>query len=164
MKDEKETGSDSREPKKKKRFDYSLQRANSTHVALLVLIGLYFIYMAYKMLQNTRSGASDMSMPMTLLLMAVMGLAGLAVIGYGAYIWYHIRKKSELSDEEAAQLDREMAQADLENYGEIVGEYSTDVSDLEEAYYSSSGTPSDAEPGADPDADAGDGEGNRNDL
>ena len=57
-----------------------------------------------------------------------------------------------------------MAQADLENYGEIVGTYSTDVSDLEEAYYSSSGVPSDAEPDSGPDADAGDGEGNRNDL
>jgi hypothetical protein len=37
-------------------------------------------------------------------------------------VFYLVRKKSELTEEEAQELDEQMAQADLENYGYVVGE------------------------------------------
>jgi uncharacterized membrane protein YebE (DUF533 family) len=45
----------------------------------------------------------------------VLGLVGLGVLGYAGYVFYVSRKQSELSDEEAAAIDAEMAQADREN-------------------------------------------------
>ncbi|MCD8144371.1 MAG: hypothetical protein LUD79_03370 [Oscillospiraceae bacterium] len=120
--------------KKKKRFDYQMQRANSTHVTILCLVGAYFLYMAYRMLQNTRSGASEMSMPVTILLMVVMSLLAIMTFAYAGYVWYQIKKKSELTDEEAEELDAQMARADMENYGHLEGEYETDVSDVVEEF------------------------------
>ena len=132
--DDKEPVSNEVKPeKKKKRHDYTLQRANSTHVVLLVLIGAYFVYMAYQMYDNTVTGESEMAMSTTIILMIVMILVAAAVFVYAGYVWYHIRKKSELTEEEAAELDKEMAKADIENYGKVVGDYETDVSEIEKA-------------------------------
>lgn len=108
--------------KKKKRYDYQMQKANNTHVTMLVVVGAYVIYMAYRMVKNTLSGNSSMSMTTTILLTIVMGLIGCAILGYAGYVYYLVRKKSELTEEEAKELDQQMAQADLENYGYVVGQ------------------------------------------
>lgn len=107
--------------KKKKRYDYQMQKANNTHVTMLVVVGGYVLYMAYRMVKNTLSGNSSMSMTTTILLTIVMGLIGCAILGYAGYVYYLVRKKSELTEEEARELDEQMAQADLENYGYVVG-------------------------------------------
>ena len=107
--------------KKKKRYDYQMQKANNTHVTMLVVVGGYVIYMAYRMVKNTLTGQSSMSMTTTILLTIVMGLIGCAILGYAGYVYYLVRKKSELTEEEARELDAQMAQADLENYGYVVG-------------------------------------------
>lgn len=108
--------------KKKKRYNYQMQKANNTHVTMLVVVGGYVLYMAYRMVKNTLSGESSMSMTTTVILAVVMGLVGLAVLAYSGYVFYLVRKKSELTEEEAQELDEQMAQADLENYGYVVGE------------------------------------------
>lgn len=107
--------------KKKKRYDYQMQKANNTHVTMLVVVGGYVLYMAYRMVKNTLSGQSSMSMTTTILLTVVMGLIGCGILGYAGYVYYLVRKRSELTEEEAKELDRQMAQADLENYGYVVG-------------------------------------------
>jgi flagellar basal body-associated protein FliL len=111
--------------KKKKRYNYQMQKANNTHVTMLVVVGGYVLYMAYRMVKNTLSGESSMSMTTTVILAVVMGLVGLAVLAYSGYVFYLVRKKSELTEEEAKELDEQMAQADLENYGYVVGEEET---------------------------------------
>jgi uncharacterized membrane protein YebE (DUF533 family) len=108
--------------KKKKRYNYQMQKANNTHVTMLVVVGGYVLYMAYRMVKNTLSGESSMSMTTTVILAVVMGLLGLGVLAYSGYVFYLVRKKSELTEEEAKELDEQMAQADLENYGYVVGE------------------------------------------
>ena len=108
--------------KKKKRYDYQMQKANNTHVTMLVVVGGYVLYMAYRMVKNTLTGQSSMSMTTTILLTIVMGLIGCAILGYAGYVYYLVRKKSELTEEEARELDAQMAQADLENYGYVVGQ------------------------------------------
>jgi uncharacterized membrane protein YebE (DUF533 family) len=108
--------------KKKKRYNYQMQKANNTHVTMLVVVGGYVLYMAYRMVKNTLSGESSMSMTTTVILAVVMGLLGLGVLAYSGYVFYLVRKKSELTEEEAQELDEQMAQADLENYGYVVGE------------------------------------------
>ena len=109
-----------KQDKKKKRYNYQMQRANMTHVLILVLVGGYLVYMAWKMIENTRTGNSSMGMTQTVILAAVMGLVALAVFAYAGYVYYISRKKSELTEEEARELDEQMAQADLENYGYVV--------------------------------------------
>jgi flagellar basal body-associated protein FliL len=89
---------------------------------MLVVVGGYVLYMAYRMVKNTLSGESSMSMTTTVILAVVMGLLGLGVLAYSGYVFYLVRKKSELTEEEAQELDEQMAQADLENYGYVVGE------------------------------------------
>jgi uncharacterized membrane protein YebE (DUF533 family) len=104
-----------KEQKQKKRHNYQMQKANNTHVTMLVIVGGYILYMAYKMVSNTLSGSSNMSLTTTVILAVVLGLVGLGVLGYAGYVFYVSRKQSELSDEEAAAIDAEMAQADREN-------------------------------------------------
>ena len=45
---------------------------------LMVIAGGYLIYMAFQMLRDTRSDVSSMSMPVTVLLMILMSLCGIA--------------------------------------------------------------------------------------
>ncbi len=115
--------------KKKKRYNYQMQKANSTHVAMLVIVAAYILYMAYRMLKNTLSGNSNMSMTTTIILIAVMALVGCGVLAYAGYVYYMVRKKSELTEEEAKELDEQMAQADLENYGYVIGRDGEPVED-----------------------------------
>ena len=61
-----------------------LNMNDSTHGTLLFVIGGYLMYLAYGMVRDTLSGLSAMSMTTTVILAAVMGLAGLAVLVYGA--------------------------------------------------------------------------------
>lgn len=80
-----------------------LPRGDSTHATLLAVIGGYLIYMAYQMVRDTLSGASSMSLSLTLLLGGIMAVCGLAVIGYGIWMWRAnvkaARKAQEQEDE-----------------------------------------------------------------
>lgn len=64
-----------------------LPKGDATHAALLAAVGGYLIYMAYQMVRDTLSGASSMSLTMTVVLGGIMALCGLAVIGYGIWMW-----------------------------------------------------------------------------
>lgn len=76
-------------------LNHPLPRGNSTHATLLAVVGSYLIYMAYSMVKNTLTGASTMSMTATVILAAVMGLIGLAVIGYAGWMWWAGYKASK---------------------------------------------------------------------
>ena len=67
------------------------------HGVLLAIVGGYLIYMCVKMVQNTLSGVSTMSMTTTVILVAIMGLVGLAVVAYGGLIFYWSAKKQPWS-------------------------------------------------------------------
>lgn len=64
-----------------------LPRGDSNHATLLAVIGGYLIYMAYQMVRDTLSGASTMSLSLTLVLAGIMAVCGLAVIGYSIWMW-----------------------------------------------------------------------------
>ena len=85
-------------------FTRRLPRGNPTHATIMLCAGGYVIYMAYMMIKNTLSGASSMSMTTTVIIAAVMALAGLGVIVYGIIIWrtYVKQYKKETEQEEDA--------------------------------------------------------------
>lgn len=97
--------------KKKSRF--KLPTGNPTHASIEMLVGAYIIYMAYQMLKNTRTGASNMSMTTTLILVGIMLVVGLAVIGYGGYIWYGVWKRS-MNAMEAAEAAKTAGTAETQ--------------------------------------------------
>lgn len=74
------------------------KRATGARGAIVTVVGGYFIYMALQMLKNTKSGASSMSMPLTVTLMCVMLLAGGLVIAYGGFLflsgWNNEKKRT----------------------------------------------------------------------
>ena len=88
------------------------RRANGTHGTLLLVIGAYFIYMAYKMYENTSTGVSSMSMRTTVILMAVMGIAGLLVMAYGGLILYFAKGKAGEEPEDEPEQQAEALSAD----------------------------------------------------
>lgn len=98
--------------KKKSVFSTKLPRGNGTHASLVCLVGAYVIYMAYGMIQNTRTGKSQMSMELTLVLAILMTLIGLGVIGYGVMIWYAIWKQSDVPENPASAPQDESETAD----------------------------------------------------
>ena len=63
-----------------------------THCLLLAVVAGYILWMAYKIPQNVRTGASSMPMETAWILAAVMALAGAAVLGYSAWLWLRDRK------------------------------------------------------------------------
>lgn len=78
-----------------------LPRGDSTHATLLAVIGGYLVYMAYQMVRDTLSGASSMSLSLTLLLAGLMAVCGLAVIGYGVWMWRANVKAARKEQEDA---------------------------------------------------------------
>lgn len=87
--------------KKNSFLNSKLPKGNGTHASLVCIVGAYILYMGYRMIQNTKSGHSDMSMTMTLVLAGIMALIGLVVVAYGILIWYGIWKRSDISDSPA---------------------------------------------------------------
>lgn len=87
---------------KKSIFNMQLNMDGTTHATLLVVIGGYLVYMAYQMIRDTLGGISSMSLTTTIILAGLMALAGLAVVGYGA--WMALKaikaKKNEKTDGE----------------------------------------------------------------
>lgn len=82
------------------------ERTSSTRGSIIALVGAYIIYMAFQMLKNTRTGASSMSMRLTVILMAVMIIAGLAVIAYGVFLFWEGWKRERANipkDEEKGE-------------------------------------------------------------
>ena len=81
---------------------------DGAHGVLLWVIGGYIGWMGWKMLENTRAGLSTMSMPLTIVLMALMMLAGLAVIVYGVLLFLRgWRKQNEDSTDLSVSDDDE---------------------------------------------------------
>ena len=62
-------------------------KLNGTHGVLLLIVGGYIGWMGLKMPETTKAGLSSMSMETTVVLTVIMVLMGLAVIGYGMYIF-----------------------------------------------------------------------------
>ena len=77
------------------------EKANSTRGTLIAIVGIYIAYLGYQMLGDTKSGASSMSMPLTIALMVIMGIIGIAVFAYGAFLFWTgwQREKKKLSEE-----------------------------------------------------------------
>lgn len=69
-------------------------RNDTAHGTLLACGGGYTIYMAWQMIQNTKSGLSSMPMGTTVLLSGVLALGGALVLGYGLYLLYRDYRKN----------------------------------------------------------------------
>ena len=84
---------------KKNIFNAKLDMNPDTHAALLAVIGGYLVYLAYQMVRDTLAGASAMSLTTTVVLAGLMALAGLAVLGYGAFeglkAWRRAKEKRD---------------------------------------------------------------------
>ena len=70
-----------------------LPEAGAAQGWLMAIVGGYLIYMAFQMLRDTRSGVSSMSMQLTVVLMILMILCGIAVLAYGGSGIYREWKK-----------------------------------------------------------------------
>lgn len=70
-----------------------LPEAGAAQGWLMIIVGGYLIYMAVQMLRDTRSGVSSMSMQLTVVLMVLMTLCGIAVLVYGGSGIYREWKK-----------------------------------------------------------------------
>lgn len=68
---------------------------DTAHGTLLSCGGGYTIYMAYRMVENTRAGLSSMSMTTTLILAAFLALGGAFVLGFGMHLLYQDYKKKK---------------------------------------------------------------------
>ena len=64
-----------------------------THCLLLMLVAGYLLWMAYKLPDNVRSGASAMTMETAWSHAAILALGGAAVLGYSLWLWLRNRKK-----------------------------------------------------------------------
>ena len=75
-------------------------QGNTTRVSLLAVVGGYLIYMAWQMVRDTISGASEMSMTTTLILAGLMALGGLGTIAYAIRVWRSGNQGTEEDGEE----------------------------------------------------------------
>ncbi len=75
-------------------------RGNKTHVGLLALVGIYFLYMGGQMLRNALTGATTMSLTTTVLLVVVMGLIALGIFAYAIWLWICLKRYEQEEEEE----------------------------------------------------------------
>lgn len=91
----------------KKLFTQPLPKNDVSHAALLVIAGGYVIYLAYGMIRDTLNGVSEMSLTLTIILAAVLGLAGLAVAVYGVRLWLLAKKAEQAKEAEAGETEED---------------------------------------------------------
>lgn len=88
---------------KKPRFSYDPDKANTTHVTIVAVVGFYLFYLAFEIVSNTMNGKSSMSMTTTVLTAAAMVLIGIACLGYSGYIYLQMRKKNAAAEGESTE-------------------------------------------------------------
>lgn len=79
---------------------------NPTHATIMAVVGVYILYMAYQMVKNALSGNTEMTPSASYMMAGLLGLGGLAVIGYGIYNMVAFIKK-EKGIEENQSIDEE---------------------------------------------------------
>lgn len=89
------------------------ERASGPRGALVTVVGGYIIYMGLKMPVNTRTGASSMSMPLTVVLTVLMLLVGGLVIAYGGFLFVAGWKKANQAN--PADSNDESQKGDMES-------------------------------------------------
>ena len=91
---------------KLKKLLAKLPEAGAAQGGLMAIVGGYLIYMAFQMLRDTRSGVSSMSLQLTVVLMILMILCGIAVLAYGGSGIYREWKKQNTTGLQSEE-DRE---------------------------------------------------------
>jgi len=61
---------------------------NSVRGTIMAMVGGYVVYLAIQMIQTTLQGDTTMSLALTIVLSALMILAGILVFALGAYIFW----------------------------------------------------------------------------
>ena len=72
----------------RKFLDSKKGEAGSTRGTLVLAVGVYIVYLGISMLKDTKSGASSMSMGLTIFFMVLMCIIGLIVFAYGAWLFW----------------------------------------------------------------------------
>lgn len=67
---------------------------DSVRGLLVAIVGGYIAYLGWQMYGDTKAGVSSMSMPVTIALMVVMILVGVAVCAFGLYLSWACWKKA----------------------------------------------------------------------
>lgn len=90
----------------KKKVAERSSASNSTRGILMLLIGAYIGYLGITMPQDVKSGASSMSMGLSVFWMIIMLLIGIFVAAYGGFIFYFgwQRQKSGYESDEKERL------------------------------------------------------------
>ena len=70
-------------------------RNDKVHATLLVLIGGYVIYLAYRIFENFRDGAQEMPDFLYVIVIAVLALGGLGTLYYAWTVYRNSVKKEK---------------------------------------------------------------------
>ncbi len=70
-------------------------RNDKVHATLLVLIGGYVIYLAYRIFENFRDGAQEMPDFLSVIVIAALALGGLGTLCYAWTVYRNSLKKEK---------------------------------------------------------------------
>ena len=70
------------------------------HATLLTLVGGYFLFIAYQLLQSQRAGTADISVAAAAVFTVLFACAGVAVLIYAFFTWrkYGGKEKNDPKD------------------------------------------------------------------
>ncbi len=112
---------ENKEPKKNRFFKlthYNLERANTSHALILVLVGAYLIYMVYFIVKNYINGETSMKLVTTVIVTVVMVAVSVGIFIYAGVVFYISRNAEEIGreqDEEFGYVHEEEEEAEEES-------------------------------------------------
>lgn len=114
-------------------FTRPVETNSGTRGGIFAVVGGYIIYMGTRMLENTKSGLSEMSMSQTILLAVMMFVVGAAVIVYGAVLFLRGWRQQQAAMEENIKSERKSSMKiysvyddEFKAYGKVLEGYDTE--------------------------------------
>lgn len=80
---------------------------NSVRGTIMAMVGGYVVYLAVEMLLTALKGDTAMSLGLTVVLAALMGVAGVLVCALGAYIFYVGWQREKAAEPPQEDRDRQ---------------------------------------------------------
>lgn len=80
-----------------------MKKDNKTHAMLLALVGVYVLYIAYRLFSGLRSGEGDITGFLAIALIAFFALAGIGIFLYAWRVWKTKPDETQKRDDGADQ-------------------------------------------------------------
>ncbi len=121
-----------KEPKNRrfKLTHYNLERANTSHALILVLVGAYLIYMVYFIVKNYIDGETSMKLATTVIVTVIMVAVSVGIFIYAGVVFYISRNAEEIGREQDEEFgyvhdEEEDAEEEAETSEEAVAAAAT---------------------------------------